>query len=75
MLNHQLKIAVLCRSGRRFKAKNDVLSAKVNELSAMMYCIHGPKKDLLNINCRTKHVGNHIFGSQTIDNWQNNTLT
>ena len=50
--NHELKIAVLNRSGRRFRTWNDVFSAKVKELSAMMYCNHGPKRDFLNGNCK-----------------------
>ena len=51
--NHQIKIAVLNRSRRRFRAKDGVFSAEVNELSAMMYYNHGPKRDLLNGNRRT----------------------
>ena len=43
--NYQLNIPVLNRSQRRFRALNDVFSAKVNELSAMIYCNHGPKRD------------------------------
>ena len=52
---------------RRFRALNGVFSAKVNELSAIMYCNHGPKRDLLNGNCRTLQVGNHVFGAKTIE--------
>ena len=51
--NNQLKIAVLNRSRRRFRAKYCVFSAKLNELSAIMYCNHGPKRELLNGNRRT----------------------
>ena len=64
---HQIKFAVLDRLRRRFRALNGVFSAKVNELSAMMYCNHGPKRDLLNGICRTYQVGNHDFGAQTIE--------
>ena len=65
--NHQLKIAVLNRSERRFRAWNDVFSAKVKELSAMMYCNHGPKRDffkwkLQNLACRES-----CFRAQTIE--------
>ena len=64
--NDQLNTAVLKRSRQRFRALNDVFRAKLNELSAMIYCNHGPKRDLVNWNWRTYQVGNHVFGAQTI---------
>ena len=65
--NHQLKMAVLNRQRRRFRAKNDVLSEKMIEISAKIHCNQGPKIDLLNGNLRSYQDGNHVFGAQAIE--------
>ena len=62
-----LKIAVLNRQRRRFRTENNIFSAKVSEVSEMMYCNHGPKRDLWNGNCTSYQDGNHVFGAQTIE--------
>ena len=56
----QLKIGVLNRQRWRFRAENNVLSAKVSELSEMIYCNRGQKRDLLNINFTSYKDGNHV---------------
>ena len=33
----------------------------------MIYCNHGPKRDLLNGNWRSQQVWKQVFGAQTID--------
>ena len=48
--NLKQKIAFLNRSRWRFRAWNDVFSAKVSELSAITSCYYGPKMELLNGN-------------------------
>ena len=63
----QLKISVLNRQQRRFRAENNFLSPKVSELSEMIYCNQGPKRDLLNKNFTSYKDGNHVFGTQTIE--------
>ena len=63
----QLKIAVLNRQRRRFRPENNVLRAKVIQLSEMIYWNHGPKRDLVNGNCTSYQDGNHVFGTQAIE--------
>ena len=63
----QLKIGVLNRQRWRFRAENNVLSAKVSELSEMIYCNHGPKRDLVNGNIRSYQDGNIVFGAKAIE--------
>ena len=48
--NHKLKIAVLNRKQRRFRAENNLLNAKVIQLSEIIYCNNGPQRDLVNGN-------------------------
>ena len=43
------------------------LIALVIELSAMIYCNHGRKRDILIGNFRSYHVRNHVFGTQIIE--------
>ena len=59
----QLKIAVPNRSRRRFRAIDDVLSAKMNELSPMITCNRGPKRQLLYRNWRTYGKSAIIFSA------------
>ena len=33
----------------------------------MIYWKNGPKRDILDGNCGTQQVGNHVFGAETID--------
>ena len=63
----QLKIAFLNQQRWRFRAENNVLSAKVSELSEMIYCNHVPKRDLVNGNCTSYQDGNHVFGVKAIE--------
>ena len=67
MFKSPFKNGRLNRQRRRFGAKNDVLSEKVIEMSAMIDCNQGPKIDLLNGNHRSYQDGNHVFGAQTIE--------
>ena len=64
--NLQPKIAVINLKRQRFRALNDVLSAKVIELSEMIYFSNVPKRDLLSGNFRHYQDGNHVFSTQTI---------
>ena len=59
----QLKIAVLNRRRRRFRPDNNVLRAKVIELTEMIYCNH----DHLDGDLTSYQDGNHVFGAQTIE--------
>ena len=59
----QLKIAVLNRQRRRFRPDNNVLRAKVIELTEMIYCNH----DHLDGDLTSYQDGNHVFGAQTIE--------
>ena len=65
--NQQLKIAILSRQQQRFRPENNLLSAKVIQLSEIIYCNNGPERDFLNGNLTSYQDGNHIFGAQTIE--------
>ena len=62
-----LKIPVLNRQRRRFRAENNVLRGEVIELSEMIYCNDGPERDLVNGNLTSYKDGDHVFGAQTIE--------
>ena len=72
--SQQLKIAVLNRQRWRFRAENNVLSAKVSELSEMIYCNHGPKRDLLNGNCTSYPRRESCFRRSSYRDEPNNLL-
>ena len=65
--NQQLKIAVLNRQQQRFRPENNLLSAKVIQLSEIIYCNNGPERNIVNGNLTSYQDGNHIFGAQTIE--------